>query len=332
MTHAARPKSITRHARIQHLHRAARHLSKQIHRWDGVVGVGVGTKYAANKPTDDHFAIRVFVRRKGPKKKQALPAYVHGRNARNRPVRRLRFQTDVLEVGRIKACCGAGSRIRSVPGSHGTISLMFRDKNGADGQHFVISCAHVLSRVTPSPIERTLLSECRDQVTPFADLVYSSVKKDDLLPFDIGIACVEKSCLPVPDCMVIETPYNDPTQLVGVFPAAKIAPNLHAHCWMPVSGNREARVDAFPSGWVEVDYGYATCRVGHVFAVRLNKSAERGDSGSLIFSDQNEAIGILFASMEGAPASGEAWGWCHPFEDALQHINTNINTPVKCFN
>jgi hypothetical protein len=323
------------HQHVRRLQRAAHHLGKRIRHWKGVVGIGIGSKYTGGRRTGDDLAVRIYVQKKLARKRgrEKIPTFVYGRGVNHKILKQHKFKTDVIAVGKIRACgCGAGSRLRSIPGGVGTISLLFRDKSSANGDFYVISCTHVLDRVVPFPSTPALFCDDCPSKEPFAELCFRCVAVDEELKYDAGIARVSPASLPQPDATVVATPFDFERKLTGILPAASLSPGLPVDCWMPVSANRSGNVDEhFASAWVKVDYGYAECQVANVFAVRFQNPPLEGDSGSLIFTQDNQVAGMLFASSEGGGDSGEAWGWCHPFEGVVKYLNQNIEQPVKCF-
>jgi hypothetical protein len=279
------------------------------------VGITSGQKYTGKTATEDDFSIRFLVRKKlGPRSRgRKLPKFVYARTATGKLDRQLRFSTDVVALGRVKAACGAGTFLQCVPGGRGTATLIFKDKGDPSAGSFVVSCAHVLSRLGGG--KKVIKSECCD-VPVFASLVFASRPANGRLKFDIAIAQLTDECLPQPDLKIVRDLSLPSSKVVGFAPHGIIAPKIPVLCRMRVSHNTKGVVADHPDGG-EVDIEYdngMVLTVENVCLLEVNRPVLGGDSGSLIFTRDNLALGVVIANSE------TGWAIFHPFSSAFQHI------------
>ena len=312
----------------QELIRAKRAARRLYRNYPNVVGISTGTKYVKSAATDDHTSIQFYVRGKGfPKnrKRKELPRFVYGRFKNGKVNRKLRFTTDVIEVGRVRMVCGAGSPISSSIGltrQDGTITFLFKNKTKADNNYYVVSCAHVIGDIDgQSDIPVELESECRPGITPFATTIFSSVENHNLVEYDIAIARINSACLPLPDLKIMGTDAS----IRSFMPKDQIIPSLPVSCMMPVS-NAESGVVSSYGGWVKIEYRKRIYEVENAWMVKADSRVREGDSGGLIY-DGNTAIGIVFAASK----SGGGWAWFHPLIDAFEYVRKNANMELKAF-
>ena len=305
--------------------RAALRLYK---RYPNVVGISTGTKYVKRTATDNHASIQFYVRKKGsPKsrKKKALPRFMYGRFKDGRVNRKLRFTTDVIEVGRIRAVCGAGSPISSSIGlsrQNGTMSFVFRNKAESAGNYYVMSCAHVIGNIDePGDLSVVVESETRPETVPFATTLFSAGQVSQVVKYDIAIAQVNSACLPMRDLEIVGTNLG----IHSFMPKNQIIPSLPVRCMLPVSNAEKGTVGSY-AGSVSIEYRKGTYEVQNAWMVKANKRVRVGDSGGIIYVD-GTAIGIVFAASD----LDDGWAWFHPFIDAFEYIRKNVDVELKCF-
>lgn len=306
--------------------RAARRLYRN---YPNVVGISTGTKYVDSVATDNHASIQFYVHKKGllqTRGGKTLPRFIYGRFKNGRVNRKLKFTTDVIEVGRVRMVCGAGSVISSSIGltrQDGTMTFLFKNKAKDDHHYYVVSCAHVIGDIDAQrglPVE--LGSECRPGITPFATTVFSSVENHHLVEYDIAIARVNSACLPLPDLKIMGTD----VRIRSFMRRDQIIPSLPLSCMMPVS-NAESGVVGSRGGWVRIAYKKRIYEVENAWMVKVDRRVREGDSGGLIYRGST-AIGVVFAASK----SGGGWAWFHPLIDAFEYVRQNADMELKVFN
>ncbi len=311
------------------LFRAKQAAHRLYRNYSNVIGMSTGTKFVKNAATENHASLQFYVWKKGlPKnrKGKALPRFVYGRFKNGKVNRKLRFTTDVIEVGRIRTVCGAGSPISSSIGltrRDGTMTLVFRNKAKSDRNTYVLSCAHVIGNPngqTELPV--TIQSEYAPGITAFAAIVFSPVAAHKRIEYDIAIARINSACLPLPDLKI--TGMNESIRCF--MPKGRIVPSLPVSCVLPAS-NAETGVVCSYGGWVRIQYGKGTYyEVENAWMVKVDGRVREGDSGGLIY-DGKAAVGILFAASK----SGGGWAWFHPLVEAFEYIRQNVSMELKCF-
>jgi hypothetical protein len=308
--------------------RAGRAALKLYKKYPNVVGISTGTKYVKRTATDNHASIQFYVREKGfPKnrKRKALPRFVYGRFKNGKVNRKLRFTTDVIKVGRVRLVCGAGSPISSSIGltrQTGTMTFVFKNKLGSGNNYYVVSCAHVIGNIDgQSDIPVIVKSKCRPGTTPFAETLFSSAQHDQQVEYDIAIAQINSSCLPMRDLEIVKTNVS----IRSFMPKNKITPSLPVSCALPVS-NAERGVVGSHAGSVSVEYLQGTYEVENAWMVKVDKCVKQGDSGGIIYNGDT-AIGVVFAASD----SDDGWAWFHPLIDAFEYVLKNVNVKLKCF-
>lgn len=310
------------------LMRAKRAALRLYRKYPNVVGISAGTKYVKSAATDDHASIQFYVQKKGLSKKlnrKVLPRFVYGRFKNGKVNRKLKFATDVIEVGRVRMVCGAGSRISSSIGltrQNGTMTFVFKNKMGSGSDYYVVSCAHVIGSIDGhSDVSVIVESECRPGVTPFAATLFSATQHDEQVEFDIAIAQIDSACLPMRDLEIIDRDVS-----IGSFmPNSQIVPSLRVNCALPVSDGKRGVVGSY-AGSVSIEYRKGTYEVENAWMVKIDRRVREGDSGGLIY-DGNTAIGIVFAASD----SDDGWAWFHPLIDAFGYVCKNVNVELKCF-
>lgn len=297
--------------------------------YPNVVGISTGTKYVEDRATEDHASIQFYVRKKGlPKNREgkALPRFVYARFKNGRVNRKVKFITDVIEVGRVGIVCRAGCPISSSIGlsrRDGAMTVVFRNKAKSDSNTYVVSCAHVIGNMdgqTDQPV--VIESECPPRITPFAEMVFSPVQAHRRIEYDIAIARVHSACLPLPDLKIAGS--NE--TLRSFMPEDRIIPSLPVRCVLPASGAESGVVGSY-GGWVRIEYGKGTYyEVENAWMVKVDGRAREGDSGGLIYSGK-AAVGVLFAASK----LGRGWAWFHPLIGAFEYVCENVSTELKCF-
>jgi hypothetical protein len=314
--------------RYEELIRAKQAALRLYRNYSNVVGISAGTKYVQKTATGDHASIHFYVRKKGSPKndrKNVLPRFVYGRFKNGRVNRKLRFTTDVIEVGRVRMVCGAGSRIASNIGltrQNGTMAFVFKNKLKPGSNYYVVSCAHVIGNIDgQSDIPVIVESECRPGTTPFATTIFSSAQHDQQVEYDIAIAQIDSACLPMRDLEIVETNVS----IRSFMPKSKIIPSLPVSCALPVSDAKRGVVGSHASS-VNVEYRKSTYEVENAWMVKVDHRVREGDSGGIIY-DGGAAIGIVFAASD----SDDGWAWFHPLVDAFEYVRKNVNVELKCF-
>jgi hypothetical protein len=305
--------------------RAALRLYKK---YPNVVGISTGTKYVKRTATDNHASIQFYVRKKGfPKsrKRKALPRFMYGRFKDGKVNRKLRFTTDVIEVGRVRIVCGAGSPISSSIGltrQIGTMSFVFRNKAESDNNYYVVSCAHVIGNIDEQgDLSVVVESETRPGTVPFAKTLFSSVQEIQVVEYDVAIAQINSACLPMRDLEIIGTNVG----IRSFMPKNQIIPPLPVRCMLPVSNAEKGTVESY-AGSVSIEYRKGTYEVENAWMVKVDRRVRVGDSGGIIYVG-GAAIGVVFAASD----MDDGWAWFHPLIDAFEYIRKNVSVKLKCF-
>lgn len=312
----------------EELIRAKRAALRLYRNYPGVVGISTGTKYVKRTATDNHASIQFYVRKKELSKhrrRKELPRFVYGRFKSGKVNRKLKFTTDVIEVGRIRMVCGAGSPISSSIGltrQNGAMACIFKNKIGSGNDYFVVSCSHVIGKIDgQSDLPVIVESECRPGITPFATTLFSSTQHDQQVEYDIAIAQIDPTCLPMRDLGILGTN----VAIRSFMPKSEIIPSLPVSCALPVSHAKRGVVGSY-AGAVSVEYRKGTYEVENAWMVKVDKRVRKGDSGGILY-DGNAAIGVVFAASE----SNEAWAWFHSLIDAFEYLSKNVNKKLKVF-
>ena len=312
----------------EELIRVGRAASRLYKGCPNVVGISTGTKYVKKTATNNHACIQFYVRKKEFSKNReikALPRFMYGRFKDGKVNRKLKFTTDVIEVGRVRMVCGAGSPISSSIGltrQNGTMSFVFRNKAESDSNYYVLSCAHVIGNIDePGDLPVVVESETRPETVPFATTLFSAAQVGQVVKYDIAIAQVNSQCLPMRDLEIVGTNVG----IRSFMPKNQIIPSLPIRCMLPVSNAEEGTVESH-AGSVSIEYRKGIYEVQNAWMVKVNKRVRVGDSGGIIYVD-GAAIGIVFAASD----SDEGWAWFHPFIDAFEYVRKNVNVELKCF-
>ncbi len=313
---------------FEELMRAGRAALRLYKKYPNVVGISTGTKYVKGAATDNHASIQFYVRKKGfPKsrKRGALPRFVYGRFKDGKVNRNLRFTTDVIEVGRVRMVCGAGSPISSSIGltrQNGTMSFVFRNKAESDKNYYVVSCAHVIGNIDEQgDLSAVVESETRPETVPFATTLFSSAQVGLMVEYDIAIAQINSTCLPMRDLDIIGTNVD----IRSFMPKNQIIPSLHVRCMLPVSNAKKGTVESY-AGSVSIEYRKGTYEVENAWMVKVDRRVRVGDSGGIIYVG-GAAIGVVFAASN----MDDGWAWFHPLIDAFEYLRRNVTVKLKCF-
>lgn len=288
----------------------------QLSKRQGVVGIGVGHKWADGVPIDHQPAILVFVEKKRSKKgiiqkfslEEVIPESIDG------------IPTDVIEVGKIvlhkvkvpkltKQSVGFSQRVRPIkPGfscghrgiTAGTIGGFFLDK---DGDPVLISNNHVLADENrakngdpiyqPGPHDATGHLDFRGWPEPISDLPYFATLKR-FVPLvkngnvtDSAIAAIHPK---VVAAGLIDQNYPIINRPCTGFGSPSVGQSVQK-CGR-TTGYTTGRVIALNATFtVSYDFGPAT----FVDCVVLSGMSKGGDSGSLILDMEGKAVAQLFA-------------------------------------
>lgn len=293
--------------------------------YPNVVGVAAGTEFKKKKPTNNHYCIQFYVKRKTHSRKQTgrpLPRFVYGRFKDGRLNSRVKFPTDVIKVGRISMACGGGSQVDAFD-ERGTITLLFRNKTTTDGHNFyLITCAHVVGNLEESPpMHPELESDCRPDAKPFAETLLNSRAYNQTVIYDIALARVQKDILPKPPDLAV---IDEQSPLKNFFPRDKVRPSLQVSCQLPVSRIRDGIVRS-EGGTVLAILDGRRYKVQNAYS--LDAPVEPGDSGGLLYVEE-QAVGIVFAR------SPEGWAWFQPLKtafDFLKQLSSEEGIKIKAF-
>jgi len=315
-------------ATVALVERAKNAAMRRYRHYPNVVGISAGTKYVDGRRTDDHAAIHFYVTKKVSRRRcrgRALPRFVYGRRRNGAVDRRLKFATDVIEVGRVKMVCGAGSAVSSEIGltrRNGRITLAFTNKAGSNTDRYIISCAHVIGDIRGAgAMDPTIVSDCSPTTTPFATRVFASQHHDDEVDYDIAVARVNQECPPIPDLEIS----GIGARIRAFMPTNEIHPPLAVTCALPVSNVKSAVVSS-DRGSVSVEYEGEVYDVQNAWLMKADLQILEGDSGGLVYLG-DVAIGVVFASSE----TSVGWAWFHPLVDAFEYMRARIEVDLRCF-
>lgn len=313
---APRPATERERRLNRRLRRAAAAAGRRYLSLPGVVGVGPGLRVREGSETGE-LCVQFLVRRR-PKRgapARAVPRFVYARDRRGGVDYRVKFPTDVIEVGDPTVACGGGSPV-GTDSEDGTIGLIFRNRaeRGSDAW-YLVTCSHVASDLVDSPPDDPLLrSPVCASAEPFARTLKNALPERLHLAYDIALARISAEAraelgedgLAELDGMVDD----DGTRLTEFLSRDEIAPPLEIRCQLGVSGGSDGRIVWGP-GSFQVLLDGAWLRVDDVFMTDV--AAEEGDSGGIVFSD-DRAVGLVFAR------SDQGRAWLQPLEPALDHL------------
>jgi len=293
-----------------------------------VLAVSAGIKHRAKRQQDE-LCVQFFVKRKQRRPTtRKLPRFVYGVR-RRRIDRSIKFLTDVIEVGYIKAGCGAGARTRGL-GEIGTTTLLFRNKiPSSEISYFILSCAHVIGDLTTSPpVNRPVTSPTCTAVRPFAVVLKNGTADQGVVEYDLAVARVTEDAvramgraqLDAVDCRV----FKRGVVLNAFAPAQTIRPGLPVECVGAESGHGAGTVQSYASTFPVRYADVGECDVRNLFA--LNVPVVEGDSGSIVYAG-TQAVGVIVAH-----ARDSGWAWFHALEAGLKHLGRlKPQLPIQCF-
>lgn len=296
------------------LHRAAAAAARRYLPLPGVVGVGPGLRVQKGVETGD-LCVQFLVRRKRRRPPRPVPRFVYARDRRGAVDYRVKFPTDVIEVGEPELACGGGSPV-SANSEDGTITLIFRNRaESGDAAWYLITCSHVASGLVDSPPEDAALrSPLCVTADSFAQTVKNALPEGLHLAYDIALARISadaRSELGEDGLAELDGAIDDDdTRLTGFLPPDEIGPSLEIRCQLGVSGSANGRVTWGP-GSFQVLLDGSWLRVDDVYMTGMG--VEPGDSGGIAFSG-DEAVGIVFAR------SDKGMAWLQPLEPAVAHL------------
>jgi hypothetical protein len=228
---------------------------------------------------------------------------------------RLKFRTDVIEVGQPELACGGGAPL-AAGFEDGSITLIFRNRaqSGSDAW-YLLTCAHVASDLVDSPpSEPSLQGPSCVAVESFAQTLKNSLPDRKRLDYDIALARITAEArneLGADGLAALDGRVSDDgARLTGYLDPAEIRPALEIGCQSGVSGASEGRLSWGP-GRVDVRLDGSWLHLDDVYMTDI--AAQPGDSGGIVFS-QDQAVGVLFARSDAGRA------WLQPLEPAVQHL------------
>ena len=303
---------------------AKRFAFKQYGKYPNVIGVGIGTKFkrmSRHRNSAERLAnttcIQFFVSRKKRTVSQhhKLPRFVYGRFADGRVNFREKIPTDVIELGKIRAACTAGSQLDSNT-EHGLITLIFKNKADLVEPLFLISCAHVAGDIHISPPAYDELTSDCFPANPFAHTIANTTAIQDEIMYDIALAGISASAPPIQELTIRGADYS----LTGFLPVESIQQGMWVDAVLR-NVNSRGNVDALHAT-ASIQYGPQVFQVHNLFGV--NVTAQKGDSGGLVHQN-GDAVGIVVA------ASPAGWLWFQPLKPAFEYLQTISPINISVF-
>ena len=292
-----------------------------------VLGIALGTKYQDGGPTDQH-GITFFVSKKIPAEQSSgrtLPKFIYGRF----PDGRINFQrkiiTDVFEIGEIRLACCAGSAIEveTADLSHGTITLLFKNKDTNDNNnYYIITCSHVIGKFHENIINTTTESiQYPDTNIQIAEVIArTGYKKGTInIEYDIALARVNKLNyesigykLADMDCKLD----GEDVFFADYYSRSEIKPGQCFNCRMGKSEPKNDRPIIHYEGTITLNKWGESYNFSNLFSIQMK--SQDGDSGGIIYHEDSVA-GILVANSESRIS------FFQPFEDAVNFIGSALN-------
>lgn len=267
----------------------------------GIQGVGIGEKITAGQPTGT-LALRVYVERKQPVEQLHTSVPREVTVADLAPV-----VTDVLEIGQLQVelfrdrvrpvmpGCGIGHPTATA----GTLGAFVRRPD--DDDLFILSNSHVIADYGLAAIDDPILQPgasddgtCVDEVGKLADVVpfeYSATGFPNRV--DAAIARIKPALT------------EGPIRLLGTQPAGvttNLRRGMHVH--------KVGRTSDLTTGIIQdvnfrMSINYKSSPTGQSRAgfreqVLCTRFTEPGDSGALVLSSSNRAVGLHFAGSTSA--------------------------------
>ncbi|MGE5396603.1 MAG: hypothetical protein ACM3MK_03580 [Chitinophagales bacterium] len=298
-----------------------------------VVGVGYGLKERAGQLTGEE-AIVVMVSQKVPESQLAhthvVPKQLGGK------------VSDVIEVGQIKAreaqtslvsdTRGADksrkSRWRPAPGgvsighykiTAGTLGTVVYDKH--TGKRLILSNNHVLANSTNGHDHRAKIG---DPILQPGPLDGGTIKNDTIARLYRFVPLKEKS-YNVVDAAVAR-PLRRGLVVPYILGIGTVKEATHARLGMEVkksgrtTGLTHSRIRA-TNAIISVDYDGRILKFKHQIVADVFDKG--GDSGSLVVSEHNHAVGLLFAGSD-------RYTFINPIHEVLELLHVKLRKPCVC--
>jgi hypothetical protein len=291
-----------------------------------VLGIALGTKYQGGRPTDQH-GLTFFVSEKMPPKNFSgtqLPKFIYGRFPDGRINYQQKIITDVLETGEIKLACCAGSAIEVETAnlSHGTITLLFKNKNINDNNYYIITCSHVIGKFHKNNVSTGTESiQYPDTNIEIAEVIARTGYKNGTrnIEYDIALARVNivdyESTgykLADMDCKLDE----EDVIFTGYYSRNRIKPGERFDCRMGKSEPKNNKPVRHYEGILPLTKWGESYNFNNLFSLEM--ISRDGDSGGIIYHDDNVA-GILIANSE------SGFSFFQPLEDAINYIGSALD-------
>ncbi|MBU4234036.1 MAG: serine protease [Desulfobacterales bacterium] len=292
-----------------------------------VLGIALGTKYQGGRPTDQQ-GLTFFVSKKMPPKNLSgtqLPKFIYGRFPDGRINYQHKIITDVLETGEIKLACCAGSAIEVGNGTlnHGTITLLFKNKENSDSDnYYIITCSHVIGKFHKNYISTGTESiQYPDTNIEIAEVIARTgyIKGTRNIEYDIALARVNivnyESTgykLADMDCKLDE----EDVIFTGYYSRNKIKPGERFDCRMGKSKPKNNKPVRHYEGILPLPKWGESYNFNNLFSIEMKSRG--GDSGGIIYHDDN-VVGILVANSE------SGFSFFQPLEDAINYIGSALN-------
>ena len=261
-----------------------------------------------------------------------LTFFVHEiSSAHNIPRYLLGVPTDVVEAGRPVLHSGGthvpGSRLNPIePGcsishfrvSSGTFGCLVQDSLGI----YILSCAHVLSDRYPS--------QYGDPIVHPGATFGGTLPNDQVATFERQIPLVSGNCLA--DAAIARltsaTSGSVPAAIryIGTKPSSTVALGS-VGVLVQKSGDQTGRTRGIVIGLNGRIGPYSINGVNNIHfmnAIVTNGMADGGDSGSILMTNQHEAIGVLFGGLQYPGQSGYVAHYYSPIDVVLQQLGVTL--------
>lgn len=234
------------------------------------------------------------------------PSFVYARHKDGKIDRKRKILIESIFIKDINFCCGGGSKLKA-PSEKGTITIIFENKSSNHYGFFIITCSHVAGTVEKSPpINPRLSSKCRLGSSIKAMTLKNSTHKNGKVEYDIALARIDDSSLPVEVRRIAKTN----KYITGVMRASRITPSLPVRCVCARSGRRQGQIRTQPGSFkIFLD--------GRRYLVKnlivADFKVQSGDSGGLVFYKE-KAVGFVVAQ------SDVGWALIQPLQPALKYL------------
>lgn len=267
-------------------------------RYPNVLGLGVGIKWTRKEPTAEPALIVLVedkVQRETLRAKECIPDSING------------VRTDVLKTGRIASCGILTKRVRPARGglsvSHekgtaGTLALCCYGQN----KHYILGCNHVLALSNEASLGDRIV---QPGVADGGSIEDTLATLSRFVPIDFEPEIKREEHKNKVDAALAESALPDVERgIYWIGPVRKTLPLSEVEVGMPVqkvgrtTGYTQGRITVVDAT-VDVQYGGGkTARFsGQILTNRLSSG---GDSGSLVVSQENQGVGLLFAGSSHA--------------------------------